>query len=61
MSEQSNIQYIIINRRTNDRASGVYKCRRRARHRANKLDLEYGAINYKVCEINADGTIGRTV
>lgn len=43
--------YHIIDNHTKRVVSAPYKSRRRARLRADRLDLEYGAIKYQVKEI----------
>jgi hypothetical protein len=45
--ESSNI-YQIYNARTNMLVGNPFKCAKRARNKAEKLDLEYGAYAYKV-------------
>lgn len=40
--------YKIIDIKTGAQVGKNYQCRRRARQRANKLDLQYGAIRYVV-------------
>lgn len=49
--------YQIIDRQTGKQIGGVYLDRQRARHRADKLDLAYGAIRYSVKTIYLDTAI----
>ena len=44
---KNNKQYQVINIRTKD-VVGSYSTRKAAQRRADKMDLEYGAINYAV-------------
>lgn len=45
------MKYRIFNFRKQCFVGGLYQCRKRARNRADKLDLEYGAISYRVMEV----------
>lgn len=41
---------------------GVYRCKVRARRRRDRLDLEYGAVRYRVREWSEKGSMpGRSV
>jgi len=51
------MRYQIYNTRTKQNVGKPYKCRKRARTRAEKLDLEYGAYSYTVRYIYPDGTV----
>jgi hypothetical protein len=45
-------RYQIFDSKEKKFVSALYKDRKRARSRADKLDLEYGAIRYQVKEVN---------
>jgi hypothetical protein len=48
----SRMKYQIFNFRTQCNVGKPYACRKRAQRRADKLDLEYGAISYSVKEVS---------
>lgn len=48
-----NVRFEIVNKQTGE-VVGKYLNRSRARRRADKLDLEYGAINYHVNTVFPD-------
>lgn len=48
-------KYIIIDRHTGDQMGKPYTDKNRARNRANKLDLQYGAYRYTVKQIEVKG------
>ena len=48
------MSYQVIDNKTSE-VVGTYKTRKLARRRADKLDLEYGAIRYSVREKSLDG------
>ena len=51
------MKYQIYNVRTKQNVGTTYNCRKRARTRAEKLNLEYGAYSYTVRFIYPDGSV----
>lgn len=45
------MKYQIYNFRTKENIGNPYGCRKRARNRCDKLDLAYGAISYRIIEV----------
>lgn len=45
------MKYQIYNFKTQKNIGVPYTCRKRAKARSDKLDLEYGAISYRIIEI----------
>jgi len=45
------MKYQIYNFRKQCFIGKTYECRKKARRRADKLDLEYGAISFRVMEV----------
>ncbi len=46
------MRYQVYNFRKQCNVGNPYTCKKRARNKCDKLDLEYGAISYRIVEVS---------